>query len=978
MIDLRTLGALELTSADSNTVGSVLAQPRRAALLCYLALALPRGFQRRDALFALFWPEHDCDQARHALRQSVYFLRRALGPKTIVSRGDGELALAPDQVCCDVWAFEAAVDQGRPADALALYRGEPLAGFHISDAPDFERWLDQERGRVRQLALEAAWALAAAREREGDAAGAAEAARRAVAFSPTDETAVRRLIVLLQRLGDRVAAVRAYEAFAWKLEGEYELQPSAETRSLVESIRAESGESQAAVRPHRNGTSAAAGNGKSKPGVEEAEPSTGPAERLRWAEPPDRYDSADALGVEFAKAREPPSVARGLSFFVKRRSGVFAAGALLLALVGTADWRGVHDDSPPAKSAAGFGERERVLVADFDNLTADSLMGDALAQALRIALANSPALRVAGAPTVAAALRRMRRPPDSRLDRELAREVAVREGIRAVISGEVRKAGAGYVVSAALVEAATGDVVDGWWETAPDSGSLLHAIDRLSAAVRKRVGESLPSLAPGESLSRTTTSSLEALRRHAQAMRARRRGDFLKAADLFEEAIRLDSGFAQAYLGLGYALSTAGAHYSRVLKAHVKAFQLRELLTPPERYAVTANYYGVMGDLPREIEALRNQVEAAKPDREFVLYASLGGALASAGRFAEAEVVLREAREVYPTPVNQCVLVAVLYRRGKTKEAESVLREMHTRFPEFRDLAQLEAQMAAASGDYAAADSLATAAAADDQADQPRRLLAFTAAIRGRVEEASAGLRVVRDRLLADGRPGEAAELAVAIGRLRLARGAGRVAVTEVERFLAEDPLDSMDPLDRPYVPLARFYAEAGHPPRARQLVAEFGREVPPLYQAKHRGALERTWAAIQVAEGRPRQALLAIERAARQYPVGYVSFDASMIRLDEHPERARAYDRAGLPDSAIATYERFVAVPSLDRVQLDAFELPAALFRLAELYERRGARADAARYYLRFAELWKDADPALQPRVALARRRAAALGSRP
>ena len=105
MIELRTLGALELTSADSNAVGSVLAQPRRAALLCYLALAVPRGFHRRDTLFALFWPEYDAEQARHALRQSVYFLRRALGPKTIVSRGDEELALAPEQVHCDVWAF---------------------------------------------------------------------------------------------------------------------------------------------------------------------------------------------------------------------------------------------------------------------------------------------------------------------------------------------------------------------------------------------------------------------------------------------------------------------------------------------------------------------------------------------------------------------------------------------------------------------------------------------------------------------------------------------------------------------------------------------------------------------------------------------------------------------------------------------------------------------------------------------------------
>ena len=238
MIELRTLGSLELTSTDGEAVGSVLAQPRRAALLCYLALASPRGFHRRDTLLALFWPEDDAEQARHALRQSVYFLRQALSRKTIVSRGDDELALAPNRLHCDVWAFNAALDQGRPAEALALYRGELLAGFHISAAPGFEHWLDQERARVRQLAVEAAWGLAAEREREGDAAGAAEAARCAVALVPEDETAIRRLMLLLERLGDRVAAVRAYEAFAWKLEEEYELQPSAETQALVARIRA--------------------------------------------------------------------------------------------------------------------------------------------------------------------------------------------------------------------------------------------------------------------------------------------------------------------------------------------------------------------------------------------------------------------------------------------------------------------------------------------------------------------------------------------------------------------------------------------------------------------------------------------------------------------------------------------------------------------------------------------------------------------
>ncbi|HKG33762.1 MAG TPA: BTAD domain-containing putative transcriptional regulator, partial [Gemmatimonadales bacterium] len=722
MVELRTLGGLELSSAENNAAASVLAQPRRAALLCYLAIAEPRGFHRRDTLFALFWPEYDAHQARHALRQSVYVLRRALGAQSIVSRGDEELALAPDQVWCDAWAFVAAVDQGRPADALALYRGDLLPGFHISAAADFEHWLDEERGHLRQRAAEAGWALATARERDADAAGAAEAARCAAALSPTDETALRRLVLLLERVGDRAAAVRAYEAFSWKLREEYEVEPSAETRALIARIRAEPGESQASAPDYRNGAPSPAGNANCKPGIPKAAPLNGRVDRFLWEQASDRHGGADGGRAELAKPRDPPGVFYQHSSVVSRRSGVLVAGALLVALVGGTDWRAGRDDESLATSTARLGERERVLVADFDNLTADSLMGDALAQALRIALASSPALRVAGAPTVTAALRRMRRPADSRLDRELAREIAVREGIRGVISGEVRKAGTGYVISAALVEAATGDVVDGWRESAADSSGLIPAIDRLSTAVRKRVGVSLPSLAPGESLFRITTSSLEALRRQAQAARAMTQGDFLRAADLFDEAIRLDSGFAKAYLGLAYALSNAGAHYSGVVKAHVKAFQLRDLLSPPERYAVTANYYGVVGDLPREIEALRNQVEAAKPNREFILYASLGGALASAGHFAEAEAVLREAREVYPTSVNQYVLITVLYRRGKAKEAETVLREARARFPKHGGLAQVEAHMAAASGDYAVADSLATAAAAD-QPDHSRRLL---------------------------------------------------------------------------------------------------------------------------------------------------------------------------------------------------------------------------------------------------------------
>ncbi|MGH7467194.1 MAG: AfsR/SARP family transcriptional regulator [Longimicrobiales bacterium] len=172
MIELRTLGALELISAEGTPIRSVLAQSRRMALLCYLALTRPSGFQSRDTLYALFWPEHDTAQGRHALRQSLYVLRRELGANAIVSRGDGALGLATDHVLCDAWEFERAVDEELFEKALALYRGDSLAGFHVSDSVAFEHWLDAERTRLRERAAEATWTFSEALAQAGQAAWA--------------------------------------------------------------------------------------------------------------------------------------------------------------------------------------------------------------------------------------------------------------------------------------------------------------------------------------------------------------------------------------------------------------------------------------------------------------------------------------------------------------------------------------------------------------------------------------------------------------------------------------------------------------------------------------------------------------------------------------------------------------------------------------------------------------------------------------
>lgn len=238
--EIPPLGALELQHHDGTEARSVLAQTKRFALLVYLAVASPRGFHRRDTLLGIFWPELDEDRARSALSQALYYLRQSLGPDVVVSRGKDEVGVGPQDRWCDVAALQDGLDAGGPErirDALELYRGDFLPGFFLSDAPEFEHWLEEERARLRGRIASATWALADAAEAAGHPAEAVSWGRKALATGGPDEGRLRRLIEMLDRAGDRASAVRLYEEVAERLEREWEIEPAPETQRLIEEIR---------------------------------------------------------------------------------------------------------------------------------------------------------------------------------------------------------------------------------------------------------------------------------------------------------------------------------------------------------------------------------------------------------------------------------------------------------------------------------------------------------------------------------------------------------------------------------------------------------------------------------------------------------------------------------------------------------------------------------------------------------------------
>lgn len=237
MIRLSLLGTVDLRSREDEELRTVLAQPKRLALLAYLAIAHTSGLHSRDTLLALLWPELNQEHGRAALRQALYALRQALGGGIMVSVGDGVVGLDYRHLWCDVSAFQCELDQGKRVEALAHYRGELLAGFHVAGVPEFERWVDGQRVRLAVRAAAAAWSLLECAKRRGQLNEALEWAFRLLAINQDDERALREVIVLLDRLGDRVAALRLYRDFTRRLATEYEIEPAPETEALVASIR---------------------------------------------------------------------------------------------------------------------------------------------------------------------------------------------------------------------------------------------------------------------------------------------------------------------------------------------------------------------------------------------------------------------------------------------------------------------------------------------------------------------------------------------------------------------------------------------------------------------------------------------------------------------------------------------------------------------------------------------------------------------
>jgi DNA-binding SARP family transcriptional activator len=238
VLRLRTFGGLTLARGSEDLTGAV-TQRRRLALLALLAAAGSAGMSR-DKLLAYLWPESDAERARHVLNQLLYAQRRQVG-------GDGDsselflgrktLRLNPAVITTDVGAFEDALAADDAARAGETYAGPFLDGFFVKDAPEFERWVEEQRGRFAARAGEAMTAAARRAEAAGDAAGAVSWWRRASAIDPYDARLALGLLQAMVGAGDRPGALREAARYDARLRRELGVAPEATFQQAVAAIR---------------------------------------------------------------------------------------------------------------------------------------------------------------------------------------------------------------------------------------------------------------------------------------------------------------------------------------------------------------------------------------------------------------------------------------------------------------------------------------------------------------------------------------------------------------------------------------------------------------------------------------------------------------------------------------------------------------------------------------------------------------------
>jgi eukaryotic-like serine/threonine-protein kinase len=650
-------------------------------------------------------------------------------------------------------------------------------------------------------------------------------------------------------------------------------------------------------------------------------------------DPRDRPESAAAIAAALAAVSRPPAAG-------SRRMRLVAAGLAAAAVVAVFVWQ-----FRTPGSAQMLTEQDTILLADFVNTTTEPVFDGTLKVALAVALEQSPFIKVFPDDRLPQALRLMNRPAGERITRAVAREIAQREQLKALVSGSISSLGRNYVLAIQAVNSQSGDVMAREQVEVAEKEQVLAALGQAAARLREKLGESLASVQQFDvPLPRATTSSLDALHAYALALDEDRLVARVGAVPHLKRAIDVDPDFALAHALLSgvYAntrRSTLAPEFSR------RAFELRDRVSERERFFISWRYYhDATQDWDKALELARTW-KATYP-REPFAFNSLGAAFNAFGQYEQAIEPLQTAAQLDPSFVASIEsLGSTLMALNRYDDVKQVIRRLRALRPDLVSLHRFAFLVALVGGDSAALTRELDAARrlpdALTASDWEARAAAFT----GRVHTAHAlFLGAVQDAVRGELRETAGqwsaadAEAHAAVGQCAEVRADANAAVA-----LSRDNFT----LER----AGRALALCGAAADVTQLSDELTRRFPDATLTK-RIHLPVIAAAFAIQGGEPARGLALLEAVKPYDRARGAEFWPAYLRGLAYLATANGAD-AGRQFESVLDHRGEVP---------DSILIPLSHLGLARAAAAGGEMDKARREYEALFDLWRGADADVQP----------------
>jgi serine/threonine protein kinase/tetratricopeptide (TPR) repeat protein len=596
--------------------------------------------------------------------------------------------------------------------------------------------------------------------------------------------------------------------------------------------------------------------------------------------------------------------------------------------------------------AAPLTEKDTIVLADFDNKTGDPVFDDALKQALAVQLGQSPFLNILSDRKVSETMRLMGRQPTDRITRDVAGELCVRTGSKAILLGSISNLGGQYVVGIDAVGCSTGDTLANEQEEAATKQDVLKALSAAASSLRGKLGESLASIQKFDVPVEATTTSLEALKAFSMGITTSRTKGDAAAIPFFKHALELDPNFAVAYVSLGVAYNNLG-QASLAAENIKKAYALRDRVSEHEKYRIASMYYQTaIGELEQAIQVY--ELWAKSYPQDVVPPGNLGSIYATFGQYDKSVAETQEALRLEPNIVVGYVnLASDDLALSRPEDAANAIQQARERKLDAELLHWKIYQLAFYKGDAEEMErQVAWAAGKPGDEDVLLSFQSDTEAYFGHLVKArDFSRRAVDSAVRNDSK--ETAALWQVCAALREAEiGNTVVAKQDVAAALALAPGRDV----KLFAALAS--ARVGETTRAKTITEELEKNYPSDTMLKVYW-LPTIKAAMELDANNPAQAVVFLEAAA-PYEL------ATPPQLQEgtmYPVYIRGQARLSAHNGAAAAIE-FQKFLDHRGVTLN-FPLGAlAHLGLARAYALSGDSAKSKTAYNDFLTLWKDADP--------------------